>query len=186
MFSSTIFVIFVIFSLIFSIIDSKGADISSALFSGAADSVSLCIGMCGSICLWCALMEIMKECGLCDKLSRLTRPILRKIFPSASDKALGFISLNVSANMLGLGNAATPFGISACKEMRVDDRATNDICTLMVINSSSIQLIPTTLMALMLSHNSQNAFSILPCVWITSVSALLAGVLCCKVLERFT
>ena len=124
-------------------------------------------------------MEVMQQAGISEKLSKLMRPVLRRLFPSSANdpEITETISGNVSANLLGLGNAATPLGMKACELMGRNSGgvATDDMCMLVVLNTASIQLLPTTIAALRSSAGCESPFDILPAVWVTSVVALAAG-----------
>ena len=131
----------------------------------------------------------MKACGLMDGLSRLFRPLLGRLLPRAckDPETLAALSGNVSANLLGLGNAATPLGIQAVRRMAVGSggRATDEMCLLVVMNTASIQLLPTTVAGVRAALGSQSAFDILPAVWLASALSVTAGVIAAKVFSRF-
>ena len=139
-------------------------------------------------CLWMGVMEIMKRSGLSEGLSRLLRPVLRRLYPDfARDKAvMDSISANVSANLLGLGNAATPLGIQAARLMsrRSPGRASDSLCMLVVCNTASIQLIPTTVASVRLAAGCETPFDILPAVWLASALSVAAGITAAKVFGR--
>jgi spore maturation protein A len=143
---------------------------SSSDLAGAA--VELCLGMLGGMCLWMGVMELMQRSGLAAGLARLFRPLLQRLLPRAARdvETLGALSANVSANLLGLGNAATPLGIRAAQRMArgCGGVADDELCRLVVLNTASIQLIPTTVAAIRASLGCQHPFDILPAVWITS------------------
>ena len=139
--------------------------------------------------MWSGFMRIAKDCGLIDKLSRLCAPLLRRLYPDVDveSDAFRYISMNISANLLGLGNAATPLGLNAMKELKKQnptDTASDSMLTFVLMNTASIQLLPTTVAALRKSYGSQHPFDILLCVWITSALALTAGLLSSKLLLR--
>ncbi len=162
--------------------------VSSAAMEGAGAAVQLCITMAGPLCLWSGVMEVMRRTGLSDGLARLFRPFLRLLFPAASrDRdTLAALSGNVSANLLGLGNAATPLGIRAAEGMArgLKGRASDELCRLVVLNTASIQLLPTTVAALRSSFGSAAPFDILPAVWLCSVLSVAAGLLAAYLLGR--
>jgi len=128
--------------------------VSKTILDSCQSAVELCIGMAGIYALWMGLMKIAKESGMVDKLSSLLQPVLNRLFPGIpkSSAAMGFVSLNIIANMLGMGNAATPFGLKAMEEMQKYNKdrftATDDMCMFLIINASSVQLIPSTVIAL--------------------------------------
>lgn len=171
----------VIVSVVFSLFLGRGSALGEAVLQGAQAGVTLAISMAGAICLWSALGKLMEKTGITGALSRLLRPLLHRIFPStAADPALARdLSANICANFLGLGNAATPMGISAVRRMRcgdAPDRASDEMCRLIVLNTASIQLIPANVAALRASLGCATPFDILPAVWISSVLSAGLGV----------
>ena len=162
--------------------------VSAAVTQGAGAAVSLAISITGAICLWSAVMEAMSQSGLLSALMRLLRPLLRRIFPrSFEDTECGnAIALNFTANLLGLGNAATPAGLKATERMALQSggSAGNELCRLVVMNTASVQLIPATVAAVRAGLGAGAPFDILPCVWLASLCSVSAGLLTAKVLER--
>ena len=162
-------------------INGNLAAVGTAALEGAGKAVELCLTMAGAMCLWSGVMEVMKRCELDKVLAKGFRPVLRLILPRASRDAetLAALSGNVSANLLGLGNAATPLGIQAAQRMAqgLDGTASDELCRLVVLNTASIQLLPTTVAALRVSHGCTSPFDILPCVWISSALSVSAGLL---------
>jgi len=161
----------------------------NAAFSGAGEAVTLLISMLGIMCLWTGLMKIAERCGVISFVKHLIKPLTKRIFkgiPQNSD-AMDFICANISANILGLGNAATPFGIMAMKNMQkyaMDENATDAMCMFVVINTASIQLVPTTIIAIRATLGSQNAAGILPAVWAASACGLIAGLTAAYLFSR--
>ena len=156
----------------------KMAEVSAAALSGATEAVSLCFKMLGPICLWSGLMELMKECGAVALVKRMLNPLLRPMFGRCGNDTREKISVNVAANVLGLGNAATPYGMAAAEALGRDcrnGRASNELCRLTVINTASLQLIPATMAALRSALGSAAPFDILPAVWISTACSLTAG-----------
>lgn len=133
-------------------------------------------------------MEVMRRCGLAARLSRLLRPLLRRLFPSfAEDKeVMDAVSANISANLLGLGNAATPLGLEASKLMarRTPGVASDGLCMFVVCNTASIQLIPTTVAGLRSAAGCTTPFDILPAVWLASTLSILTGVTAVRLFSR--
>lgn len=163
--------------------------VSAAVTEGAGSAVTLCLGIAGALCLWSGVMEAMRQSGLLEALTRLLRPLLRRIFQkSFRDPACGdAITLNFTANLLGLGNAATPAGLRAAERMQRlagSDAAGDELCRLVVMNTASVQLIPATVAAVRASLGARSPFDILPCVWITSLCSVAAGLLVARLLER--
>ena len=168
-------------SVLASALTGRGGTLSGAIMEGAQTGVTLAISMAGSICLWSGAGALMQRLGLTQALGRLFAPLLFRLFPeSRGDKALsGALSANICANLLGLGNAATPMGIQAARRLqqpRAPDLATDSLCRLVVLNTASIQLIPANVAAVRLSLGCVRPFDILPAVWITSFSSAALGV----------
>ncbi len=173
-------------ALLFGSASGNSAAVSEAVFAGAQAAVELCLSISGALCLWSALMEVMKQSGLTESLSRLLSPLLRRIFPHsfADDECAGAISANFTANLLGLGNAATPAGLKAVECMKAIPGCENELCRLVIMNSSSLQLIPATVAAIRGSLGSANPFDILPCVWLSSLFSVSAGLISARIMER--
>lgn len=174
-------------SLVFGCITGQLPAVSSAAMAGAQAAVELCLSMAGAICLWSGVMTLMDRCGLSRKLARLLRPVLRRLLPSASrdSETLAAVSANVSANLLGLGNAATPLGIRAATRMAegCGGVASDELCRLVVLNTASIQLLPTTVAAVRSAHGCAAPFDILPSVWLSSALSVAAGLLAARGLQ---
>ena len=179
----------VLCAVFFAFFSKSGGAVTAALLDGAANAVSLCLAMAGPLALWAGLGKLMERVGLTAILARLLFPILGRLFPrSRSDAELaGHLSANVTANLLGLGNAATPMGIRAAGRLRDPEdpaRATDELCRLVVMNTASIQLLPTTVAAVRQSAGCLTPFDILPAVWVSSVLSVSAGLLASKLLGR--
>lgn len=178
----------VVVSVLCGLVTGRGDQVAAAAVEGAGAAVELCLSIGGMLCLWMGVMEVMRRSGLADKLSRLLSPVLRLLFPRAArDRdTMDCISANVSANLLGLGNAATPLGIQAAQRMGRDSpgRASDEMCMLIVCNTASIQLIPTTVATVRAAAGCQAPFDILPAVWLASSLSVGVGILTCKLLAR--
>ena len=175
---SWIYTLIIAIAVICSIISTSGKAVSAAVLQGAQAGVDLAITMAGSICLWSGVGKLMEAGGMTALLSRLLRPLLGLLFPSTKqdDLLAGSLSANICANVLGLGNAATPMGIDAAKRMvRRPGVATDEMCRLIVLNTASIQLIPGNVAAVRASLGAAAPFDILPAVWITSVCSAGLG-----------
>ena len=186
---SYVFGIMIAVSFLFSLISGSADTLNQGIMDSASGAVTLLISISGMLCMWSGFMRIAKDCGLIDKLSRLCAPLLRRLYPDVDveSDAFRYISRNISANLLGLGNAATPLGLNAMKELKKQnptDTASDSMLTFVLMNTASIQLLPTTVAALRKSYGSQHPFDILLCVWITSALALTAGLLSSKLLLR--
>ena len=184
-----IWTIFLLLSVIFAVGSGQTAALSAAVLEGAGSSVTLALSLAGPLCLWSGLARVMEDSGLTDRLARLLSPVLRRLFPGAwADKAAReALCGNLSANLLGLGNAATPLGIRAVRQMALgaEGRASDELCRLVVLNTASIQLIPATVAAVRAGLGSAAPFDILPAVWITSVCSVTVGLLAAKGLARW-
>ena len=179
----------ILLSLICAAVTGRMPQLSASVMSGAAGAVELVIGMLGMMCAWTGLMKIADAGGITLMLSKLLNPVMCRLFPSCKkgSPAAKAICMNVTANLLGLGNAATPLGIAAMKEMsklNPTQTADNSMVMFVVINSASIQLIPTFMATLRAKYGSPAPFDILPAVWLTSACALVAGIIVAKLLER--
>lgn len=179
----------VLLGTVFAAWTGRGGEAAAAVTEGAVKAVELCIAMAGPLALWAGLGRLMERVGLTDGLAKLLSPILGRLFPaSRTDPELaGQLSGNVTANLLGLGNAATPAGIRAAGRLRDPkdpDRATDGLCRLVVMNTASIQLLPTTVAAVRQSAGCASPFDILPCVWVSSILSVSAGLLAAKILGR--
>ncbi len=178
----------VVVSVVYGLLAGNGAAVAAAAVEGAAAAVELCLQMAGIMCLWMGVMEVMKRSGLAQGLSRLLRPILCRLYPDfrRDRETIDAISANVSANLLGLGNAATPLGIQAARRMakRTPGVASDSLCMLVVCNTASIQLIPTTVAAVRQGAGSAAPFDILPAVWLASAVSVTVGILAAKLLSR--
>jgi spore maturation protein SpmA len=164
--------------------------VGQGAFDGAAQAVTLAIGLIGVMSLWLGLLKIAEKAGLVDKLARAVRPVFRPLFPGVPDghPAISAMLLNIAATMLGLGNAATPFGIKAMEELeklnQTPGTATNAQVLFLAINTASLQLVPTTVIALRAaSHSTDPAGIILPCLGAT-YSAFVVALVVAKTLER--
>ncbi len=160
----------------------------AAVLTGAQEAISFCLRLAGGVCLWSGVMELMERSGIVSGLSRLLHPLLRRLFPQASGdrELLSALTENLSANLLGLGNAATPAGIRAAKGMarRSGGAPSDELCRLVVLNTASLQLLPVTIASLRASAGAAAAFDILPAVWFSSLCALAVGLLAAGLLRR--
>ena len=186
---SWIWTILVLISLIASILLDRSTLLAAATIEGAQSGITLAIAMAGSICLWSGVGNLMDKAGITGLLAKLLRPILRLVFPGTkTDPALSRdLSANVCANILGLGNAATPMGIRAAKRMVDPNRpgvATDQLCRLIVLNTASIQLIPANVAAIRLAAGCTRPYDILPAVWVTSLCSAGVGLLSAFLLGR--
>jgi len=167
-------------SLIAAVTFGNTAALSAAVPQGAQAGINIAVSLAGSICLWTGVGKLMEHAGLTGILSRLLRPLLGRVFPSVrQDPTLeNHISANVCANFLGLGNAATPMGMQAAQRMAKGKNgiASDELCRLIVLNTASIQLLPTNVAAIRSGLGCAAPFDILPAVWITSLCSAGLGV----------
>ena len=184
---SWIWTVLVTISLVYGSAAGTLDKVSAAAMEGAEAAVKLCLSMAGTSALWCGIMEVMSRSGIASGITRLLRPVLHRLFPAAGAAALEAISENVAANLLGLGNAATPAGVRAAQHLHDGtDMASSGLCTLVVINTASIQLLPVTVAAVRAAAGSAAPFDILPAVWVTSAAALAAGLSAAKLFSRLS
>ena len=186
---SYIWFFIVLISLIFAILTGNGSALAAAIPQGAQAGVTLAISLAGSICLWSGVGRLMERIGAAEALSRLLSPVLHRLFPGTKKDPIlaGDLSANICANILGLGNAATPMGIRAARRM-VDPRnpkiATDQLCRLIVLNTASIQLIPANVAAVRVSLGCKTPFDILPAVWITSLCSASMGLMAAWIMGK--
>lgn len=174
----------IVISIFCSILLGNTETLSKALMDSGASSIQLIITMAGIICLWSGIMKIAVESGLTAVFAKIFSPIIRPLFPRLDKNSDAFqsISMNISANLLGLGNAATPFGLKAMEQLHTlnnrRDTASNEMIIFVVMNTASLQLLPTTLASLRLAYSSQAPFEIIVPVWISSATALAVALIC--------
>lgn len=180
----------ILLSVITGICTSRMAELSQGIMDGAQSSLELFITIAAMMCLWSGLAEIAERSGLTQKAAKLLRPLLKVLFPklNTESKALQAISLNMTANILGLGNAATPLGLKAMQELKSEstlgEEATEEMITFVVINTASIQLVPTTVAMLRNSHGSAEPLGIMLPVWIATLLSFTVGMIAVKLMRR--
>ncbi len=187
---SIIWFLIILASIIYGFFSGNIEKVVENINIGARESVTLLISISGIICFWSGIMEILMQSGLIDKLTRLIKPIFCVIFKESSkDKtALRYISSNFTANLLGLSNAATPMGLKAAERIyELSDKKSTpkELIMLVIINCSSIQLIPTTVASIRSLYGAENSFDILPAVWVTSIVSVFSGIFLAKIFEKF-
>lgn len=183
---------FLIFcGVLVGLLSGNGDTISKAIINSSGNTVTFVIELTGIMCFWCGVMKVAENSGLTEKISKLLKPILKRIFKEASkdEKALGAIVMNLTANMMGLSNAATPFGIKAMEEMdrlnKNSETASNDMALFLVLNATCIQLVPSTIISIRAACNSSNPGIIILPTLISTATAAVIGVICCKILQRY-
>lgn len=166
--------------------------VTASMLNGAKGAVEMCIALLGSMCLWTGIAKIAEKSGMVDIIAKILRPITKLLFPKLKSDctALGAIVLNMVANLLGMGNAATPLGIKAMNELdklnNGSKTASNEMCMFVVINTASIQLIPSTLIAMRQEAGATAPGEVIFPVWVASIISITAGVIVAKVLGRFS
>ncbi len=178
----------ILLSILCAAVTGRMPELSAAVLNGAGGAVTLIISMAGMMAAWTGLMKIADRSGATQLLAKLLRPLMRLLFPQCEkdSPAVKAMCMNITANLLGLGNAATPLGIAAMQELKKKNptqTADNSMAMFVVVNTASIQLIPTFMATLRAQYGSASPFDILPAVWLTSVCALAAGVCTAKLLE---
>ncbi len=158
----------------------------NAVFEGAATSVTTLISFAGAMCFWNGIMRIAEKSGIADTICRFISPVVRRLFPGCGDSARRHISMNITANLLGMGNAATPMGMKAAEELDQENKTPEipsyEMCMLVVINTTSFQLLPTTILALRAAAGSEDPVSVIVPIWFASAIALTAGILSVRLL----
>lgn len=181
---------FIIISFIFAVITGNIECFNNSIFFSSNQAVELTIKLFGTMCLWNGLMRIVQETSLINKLSTMITPLMKVLFPNMKkeDKEYKEITVNIIANLLGIGNAATPLGIKAMQTMQEKnpdkERITDSMAIFIVLNTASLQLIPTTAIAIRASLGSTNAVQIILPVWISTIVADIAGIVASKVLMK--
>ena len=168
-------------SVLAAMLLGRGSELAASTAQGAQAGVTLAISLAGSVCLWTGVGSLMERIGLTDKLGKWISPLLYRLFPGArhDSQLRSSLSANICANLLGLGNAATPMGIRAAKRMALSSHngvATDELCRLIVLNTASIQLIPANVAAVRSGLGCATPYDILPAVWITSLCSAGVGV----------
>lgn len=182
--------IFIIVSFIYAILNGRVADINNSVFNSTKSAVDLSISLLGTTCLWTGIMQIASNTNIVKHLSKLLNPIMKKIFPNVKkeEKVHKEITMNIIANIMGLGNAATPLGLKAMKSMQTKskdkNKLSNSMCMFIVLNTASIQLIPTTVIAIRSSLGSNNPTAMIIPVWIATICAAIAAVFSAKLLMK--
>ena len=177
-------------SVIIGFIRGEAAAVSNGIINSCGDAVALAVTLCGIICLWSGIMRVAQASGLTEIIAKGLSPILSRLFKGINKKgkAMQYIVLNITANLLGLGNASTPFGIAAVKELEKEEKsseaATDNMILFTVLNTASLQLIPTTAAALRLQHGSSAPMEILPAVWAVSVVNVTLTVIAAKIFAK--
>ena len=183
-----IWCLMIIVSIVVSIFNGTVDQTINGAFEGAKSAVFTVLSFAGVMCFWTGIMKIAENAGLSQKLEKLLKPIINFLFPNAGQNAKKYIAVNMSANILGMGNAATPMGIKAMQCLDKENNnplyTSKNMCPLVVLNTTSVQLIPTTIIALRVAAGSANPFSVILPIWISSFTASFIALTLTKLLYR--
>ena len=184
--------VFIVASIIYGILSGNLEELNNSVFNGAQDAVTTTITLLGSLCLWSGIMSIAEKTKFVKIISKIIRPFIKFLFPELKkeEKIKQEISMNMIANILGLGNAATPLGLKAINSMQEKNKdkktLSNSMIMLIVLNTASLQLIPTTVIAIRNSLGSKNPTNIIFPVWIATLVAAIVGIISAKILIKLT
>ena len=184
--------IFIIISIIFAIFSGNIDKINSSIFDSTQSAIDLTLTLLGATCLWSGIMEIASKTEVIKKLSKILNKIIKKFFYdlNSESKSYNNIIMNIIANILGLGNAATPLGLKAMSELQKEnndkERLSDNMMMLIVLNTASLQIIPTTVIAVRSSLGSSNPTQIIVPVWIATIGAAFVGIFVAKIIIRVT
>ena len=182
--------IFIIISFIYAILNGRVAQVNNSIFDSTKSAVELSISLLGTVCLWNGIMQVASRTSIIKHLTKLLNPIMKRLFPDIKreEKVHEEITMNIIANIMGLGNAATPLGLKAMKSMQkkndYKNRLSNSMAMFIVLNTASIQLIPTTVIAIRSSLGSNNPTAMIIPVWIATICASVAAVMSAKLLMK--
>lgn len=182
--------LFIIISYIYATITGNIENVNIEIFNSVNEAISLSISLLGAMCLWCGIMKIAQSTSIILKFTKLLNPIINWLFPEIKEdkKAKEEIAMNITANVLGIGNAATPLGLKAMETLQKSNkdknRLSDSMCMLTVLNTASLQIIPTTIIAIRVSLGAKNPTEIIVPVWISTICAAIAGVTAVKLFIR--
>ena len=184
--------IFIIISIVYAVISGNIKNLNNSIFESAENAVEFSISLIGLTCLWSGIMEIATNTKMIDYLCKILNPIIKVLFPNLKENntTKKNVMLNIIANILGLGNAATPLGLKAMddlqKENKKKDTLSDNMMMLIVLNTASLQLIPTTILAIRCSLGSENPSIIIFPVWIATICAAIVGIIAAKIIIKIT
>lgn len=182
----------ILISVIFGAINGKMAEVGQAAIDYAKTGVDIALGLIGVMALWIGVMRIAEKAGLVTAISKIIHPIMKKLFPSipGDSPALGSIVVNLSANMLGLNNAATPLGLKAMEELNklngMKERASNAMCMFLALNTSSVQLIPATSIAILVAAGATSPTDIVITSLLATICSTITAIIVVKIFESFS
>ena len=165
-------------------------ELNDSIFNSCSQTVEMLLTFLGIMCMWNGIMQIIKETTLIDKIKKLLKPFMKFLFPELNKKSKAYeeMSMNIVANLLGLGNAATPLGLKAMQSLQEENEnketLSNTMIMFLVLNTASIQIIPTTIIAIRSSLGAENPAKIIVPVWISTILAASAGILTVKILSK--
>lgn len=185
----------IMFGIVYAMLTGNISAVTEAALDGAGEAISLCITMAGVMALWMGLMEIATQSGIIGKMTDALRPVLKFLFPRlpAESKAMEYIATNMVTNILGLGWACTPAGLKAMEELKkIEERkgnmyvASNEMCTFLIVNISSLQLIPVNMIAYRSQYGSVNPTAIVGPAFVATLISAFVGVVFCKIADKVT
>lgn len=175
-------------SVISAIFTGRVEETVQAVFDGAQGSMSTLLALAGAMCFWTGIMKIAESSGISDFISRLITPLTRLLFPGSGESARRYITMNITANLLGMGNAATPMGMLAAEALDGEnpkpEKPSVNMCMLIVLNTTAFQLVPSTILALRAAAGAADAVSVIAPIWFASACAIAAGVTAVKLMGR--
>ena len=181
---------FIIISFVFAIYSGKVLNVSYAVFNSAEQTVTLCLSLLGTLCLWNGIMKIAVKTSMIEKLTKFLKPLISFLFPEIKEnkKISKEISMNMAANILGLGNASTPLGLKAMESMQKEnpdkDKLSNSMAMFILVNTASLQIIPTTVISIRNSLGSENPTKIIIAVWVATIVAFATAITAGKILIK--
>lgn len=181
---------FIIISFVFAIYSGKVLNVSNAVFNSAEQTVTLCLSLLGTLCLWNGIMKIAVKTSMIEKLTKFLKPLISFLFPEIKEnkKISKEISMNMVANILGLGNASTPLGLKAMESMQKEnpdkDKLSNSMAMFILVNTASLQIIPTTVISIRNSLDSENPTKIIIAVWVATIVAFATAITAGKILIK--
>lgn len=181
---------FIIISFVFAIYSGKVLNVSNAVFASAEQTVTLCLSLLGTLCLWNGIMQIAVKTSMIEKLTKFLKPLISFLFPEIKEnkKISKEISMNMVANILGLGNASTPLGLKAMESMQKEnsnkDKLSNSMAMFILVNTASLQIIPTTVISIRNSLGSENPTKIIIAVWVATIVAFATAITAGKILIK--
>lgn len=187
---NNIWPIFIIISIIYAIITGNLENLNLAITSSSESAVSLTLTLIGTTCLWSGLIEIASNTNIIKYLKKFLRPVITRLFPNLNSLVYDKVTMNIISNILGLGNAATPLGLQAMEEMQKEnlnkEYLSDNMMILIVLNTSSLQIIPTTIIAIRTSLGSNNPTRIIFPVWFSTICAGIVGIIVTKLIIFLT